>query len=117
MLDGQDKDGNEVISEDEEEYDDEGDDGEDGEEEIDEETFKKLREEALARGEEFPEYDDEEDYGDEEDGDDYGDEDDEDDEEDDDEGVGAKRGANGGDAGGNKRKKWGYQLSPLFWGY
>lgn len=96
-MDGYDKDGNEVLSDDEEDYDEEGDDGEDGEEEIDEETFKKLREEALARGEEFPEYDDEEDYGDEEGEDDYGDEDDDDD--DDEEGVGAKRAANGGDSG------------------
>ena len=90
-----------MLSEDEEDYDEEGD-GEDGEEEIDEETFKKLREEALARGEVFPEYDDEEDYDDEEGDDEYGDEDDEDEEED---GVGAKRGAGGSDAGANKRKK------------
>jgi len=98
-----------VLSEDEEDYDEEGD-GEDGEEEIDEETFKKLREEALARGEVFPEYDDEEDYDDEEGDDEYGDEDDEDDEED---GVGAKRGASGSDAGANKRKKWDIKSSWL----
>ena len=104
-MDGLDKEGNEVLSEDEEEYDDEGDDGEDGEEEIDEETFKKLREEALARGEDLGDADyDDEDYGDEEGEDDYGDEDDEGDDDDDEE-VGGKRGANGNDGGANKRKK------------
>ena len=49
VLDGYDKDGNEVISEDEEEYGDEDEDGEgDGdfidEDELDEETRKRLQE-------------------------------------------------------------------------
>jgi len=101
-LDSEDRDGNEVLSEEDEEYDDEEDEGE----EIDEETLNKLRAEAAARGD-LDDYDDEEEYGDEEEGeDDYGDEDDEDDD-DDDLGAGTKRGpSNGNDGAASKRKKW-----------
>lgn len=102
-MDSYDRDGNEVLSEDEddEDYDDELGEGE----EIDPETLKKMREEAGLNGDE--EYDDEEDYGDEEEGeDDYGDEE-EDDEEDEDLPSGAKRGqSNGNDGAASKRKKW-----------
>lgn len=104
-MDSIDKDGNEVFSEDEddEEYGDEEDYG-DEDEEIDEETLKKLREEAAARGEEL-EYDDEE-Y-DEEEGDyDEEEEEEEGDEEDEDDQATGKRGhPENGDGAASKRKK------------
>ncbi|CDW79466.1 u2 snrnp-specific a protein [Stylonychia lemnae] len=101
ILDSYDRDGNEVLSEDEE--DEDYDDELEGEE-IDPETLKKMREEAGLNGDE--EYDDEEDYGDEEEGeDDYGDEEDDDDEEDD-LPAGSKRGqSNGNEGASSKRKK------------
>jgi hypothetical protein len=100
-LDGTDKEGNEVISDDEEygseEYGDE--------EDIDEEELAKLRERA-ANGEldDEEEYDDEEgEYDDEEGEDEYDDEEGEDDE---DEPAAGKRGApSNGDGAANKRKK------------
>ena len=100
-MDGNDKNGNEVLSEEEDDYNEEDFD-EEGEEEIDEETFRKLKAEAAARGEDL-EYDDEDEYGDEEGEDEYGDEDDDDDQDDH---VGDKRAKGGnGDGAAAKRKK------------
>lgn len=102
-MDGTDKEGNEVLSEDDEEYDDEY--GSEDEVELNEEQLAALRERA-ANGEldDDEDYDDEEDDGeeyDEEDGEDYDEEDDENED-----AAGAKRGApSNGDGGANKRKK------------
>lgn len=106
-MDSFDKEGNEVLSEDEDDYDEEFDDDEE-DEEIDEETYKRLKEEAAARGETLEEFDDEEEYDDEEEGEDEYDDEESDDDENEDDQVGSKRGPsdNGNDGGLSKRKKW-----------
>ena len=83
-MDGCNKEGEEVLSSDDEEedYDDEEEDydGEDGSDEfVDAETLKKMREDAAAQGVNLDDEDDEE-YDDEEEGEDYDDEEEEDEE-------------------------------------
>lgn len=103
-MDGTDKEGNEVLSEDEDEYDDEYG-SEDDLEELNEEQLAALKERA-DNGELDGLEDDDEEYDDEdgEDGEEYDDEEEDDEEEDD--AAGGKRPApSNGDGGANKRSK------------